>query len=56
MQWEGSQNPRVATNKQAKACMLPMGVTSENVAAKFGVTRQEQDELAVKSHQRTWTC
>lgn len=29
-----------------------MGVTSENVAAKYGITRQECDELAVMSHQR----
>lgn len=29
-----------------------MGVTAENVAAKFGITRQMQDELAVESHQR----
>ncbi len=29
-----------------------MGVTAENVAAKWGITRQAQDELAVQSHQR----
>src|SRR3981081_2293621 len=29
-----------------------MGVTAENVAAKWGITRQQQDELAVQSHQR----
>src|SRR5207248_5119156 len=29
-----------------------MGITAENVAAKWGVTRQEQDELAVQSRQR----
>jgi acetyl-CoA C-acetyltransferase len=29
-----------------------MGVTAENVAAKWGITRQEQDELAVESHRR----
>ena len=30
----------------------PMGVTAENVAAKWGVSREEQDELAVESHRR----
>lgn len=30
----------------------PMGTTAENVAAKFGITRQEQDEFAVKSHKK----
>ena len=29
-----------------------MGVTAENVAAKWGITRVAQDELAVQSHQR----
>ena len=29
-----------------------MGITAENVAAKYNITRQEQDELAVLSHQR----
>lgn len=29
-----------------------MGITSENVAAKFGITREMQDELAVRSNKR----
>ena len=29
-----------------------MGVTAENVAAKWAITRQAQDELALQSHQR----
>jgi acetyl-CoA C-acetyltransferase len=29
-----------------------MGVTAENVAARYGISRQEQDALAVESHQR----
>jgi acetyl-CoA C-acetyltransferase len=29
-----------------------MGVTAENVAERFGVTREDQDELAAVSHQR----
>jgi acetyl-CoA acyltransferase 1 len=51
--WQGSINPKIAQNHSAKGCLVPMGITSENVAAKFGVSRQEQDELALKSHQRT---
>jgi acetyl-CoA C-acetyltransferase len=31
---------------------IHMGVTAENVAAKFGITRQDQDALAVESHRR----
>jgi acetyl-CoA C-acetyltransferase len=29
-----------------------MGITAENVAEKWGITRQQQDELALQSHQR----
>jgi acetyl-CoA C-acetyltransferase len=29
-----------------------MGVTAENIAKKYGITRQEQDELGLLSHQR----
>jgi acetyl-CoA C-acetyltransferase len=29
-----------------------MGVTAENIAEKYGISRQEQDELGVLSHQR----
>jgi acetyl-CoA C-acetyltransferase len=29
-----------------------MGVTSENIAEKYGITREEQDKLALTSHQR----
>lgn len=31
---------------------IHMGVTAENVAAKFGVTRAQQDALALESHRR----
>ena len=39
MTWEGGVNPAIEKSKQAQSCMLPMGITSENVAAKFGLTR-----------------
>src|SRR5690242_8671243 len=29
-----------------------MGITGENVAEKYGITRQEQDEFAVNSHRK----
>lgn len=29
-----------------------MGVTAENIAEQYGITRREQDEFALKSHQR----
>lgn len=39
MTWQGGVNPKIEMVSKAKSCMLPMGITSENVAAKFGVTR-----------------
>lgn len=44
--------PSIQTNPVALATLLPMGITSENVAKKFGVTREEQDKLACMSHKR----
>ncbi|CDY75993.1 3-ketoacyl-CoA thiolase @ Acetyl-CoA acetyltransferase [Caballeronia glathei] len=31
---------------------IPMGVTAENVAQKYGITREQQDALALESHRR----
>jgi len=48
----GDIDENVFKSDAAKACLTPMGVTSENVAAKFGVDRTMQDGLAVTSHTR----
>lgn len=50
--WEGPVNPKIFLNDKAKSCLLPMGITSENVARQYGITRKEQDALAVQSHAR----
>ncbi|KAF8889539.1 acetyl-CoA acetyl transferase [Gymnopilus junonius] len=42
----------VLENQDAEDCLLPMGITSENVAKEFGITRQVQDEFAAKSFQK----
>ncbi|HKR40644.1 MAG TPA: beta-ketothiolase BktB [Paraburkholderia sp.] len=31
---------------------VPMGVTAENVAGRYGITREQQDNLALESHRR----
>jgi len=41
---------KIWENEGAKACRLQMGITSENVSAKFGVTRETQDTFALASH------
>jgi acetyl-CoA C-acetyltransferase len=33
-----------------------MGMTAENLAEKFGVTREEQDQLAYESHAKAWAA
>jgi len=43
---------KVLENKMAEECLTPMGITSENVAAKFGVTREMQDEFGALSMQK----
>ena len=42
----------IQSNQLARDCLVPMGVTAENVAERYGVSRREQDELAVRSHAR----
>ncbi|KAL1498828.1 hypothetical protein AB1Y20_014131 [Prymnesium parvum] len=34
----------------AAECLVPMGMTAENVAERYGVTRLEQDRMAASSH------
>ena len=54
---EGSVDPNVLSQKVfehpvAQNCLMPMGLTSENVASKYGITRQQQDQMAYESHQK----
>lgn len=36
--------------KDARDCIMAMGLTSENVASRYGVSREDQDALALQSH------
>lgn len=42
----------IMSSPMAKDCMIPMGMTSENVAERYGITRKQQDEMAVSSHNK----
>ena len=42
----------ILSNEEAADCMLPMGITSENVAKKYNVTREKQDAFAAESYKR----
>jgi len=46
----GDINERIFDNELASSCLNTMGQTSENVAEKYGVTREKQDQMAVASH------
>ena len=47
--WEKMQS---CGNKEVMDCLIPMGVTSENVAKKFHLDRRTLDEFAAKSHEK----
>lgn len=38
--------------QEAEDCLIPMGITSENVAKDYKISRQAQDEFAAKSFQK----
>jgi len=57
MRWGARLNDATAVDALVAAVTDPfdqvhMGVTAENVARKWGISRQDQDELAVESHRR----
>lgn len=56
MSWEGAPNERIDTCSRAADCLTPMGVTSENVAAEFKISRQVQDEFAARSHAKAFAA
>ncbi|CAD7966060.1 unnamed protein product [Amoebophrya sp. A25] len=41
---------KIFDHEGAQNCLIPMGITSENVAKKYGVSREVQDKLALNSH------
>jgi len=57
MRWGARMNDSPMLDMMVGALSDPfddchMGVTAENVAKKFGISREDQDKLAVESHQR----
>lgn len=41
---------KVFEHPVAQNCLMPMGITSENVAEKYKISREKQDQLAFESH------
>ncbi|HEX4065069.1 MAG TPA: acetyl-CoA C-acyltransferase family protein [Acidobacteriaceae bacterium] len=57
MRWGARLNDATAIDALVAALTDPfdevhMGITAENVARKWGISREDQDELAVESHRR----
>ncbi|XP_025033267.1 3-ketoacyl-CoA thiolase B, peroxisomal-like [Python bivittatus] len=48
----GDVSSRIMDNSKARDCLIPMGITSENVAERFGVSREKQDAFAFASQQK----
>ncbi|ODV62673.1 acetyl-CoA C-acyltransferase [Ascoidea rubescens DSM 1968] len=42
----------LSKDKEATKCLIPMGITNENVAEKFGISRKEQDKFSAASYQK----
>ncbi|KAG8892301.1 3-ketoacyl-CoA thiolase with broad chain length specificity [Tulasnella sp. 408] len=42
----------VLSNQESADCLIPMGITSENVAEQFNISRQTQDIFAAKSFEK----
>jgi acetyl-CoA acyltransferase 1 len=47
MDWSAVQG-----NPTAMDCLVPMGITSENVVKKYGLNRRPLDEFSARSHQK----
>uniref|UniRef100_A0A8C5YHX6 Acetyl-CoA acyltransferase 1 n=1 Tax=Microcebus murinus TaxID=30608 RepID=A0A8C5YHX6_MICMU len=48
----GNITSRLVENEKARDCLIPMGITSENVAERFGISREKQDTFALASQQK----
>jgi acetyl-CoA acyltransferase len=47
-----AMNPAIFTNDEDRAIAFGMGITAENVAKKWKVSREQQDAFSVESHRR----
>ncbi|PNI73966.1 ACAA1 isoform 12 [Pan troglodytes] len=47
----GNITSRLMEKEKARDCLIPMGITSENVAERFGISREKQDTFALASQQ-----
>ncbi|SMN22311.1 similar to Saccharomyces cerevisiae YIL160C POT1 3-ketoacyl-CoA thiolase with broad chain length specificity [Maudiozyma saulgeensis] len=48
----GSISEELLTDKDAKKCLIPMGLTNELIAKNFNINREQQDSFATKSNEK----
>ncbi|KAJ3611635.1 hypothetical protein NHX12_021650 [Muraenolepis orangiensis] len=48
----GDVSSRLMDFDKARDCIIPMGITSENVAERYGISREKQDAFALSSHEK----
>ena len=48
----GEESTSPAVQEYARSSYIPMGMTAENLARKYNISREEQDAFALRSHQR----
>ncbi|SCU79955.1 LAMI_0B00276g1_1 [Lachancea mirantina] len=48
----GNVSSELKQNKEARKCMIPMGITNENVSQKFNISREDQDKFAAESYRK----
>jgi len=48
----GEVSEAVHQHKEAADCLIPMGITSENVAKKYNISRAQQDQFAAESYRK----
>ena len=44
--------PALQDNPEMQKCLIPMGITNENVVKKYNISRQKQDEFAANSYNK----
>ena len=42
----------VREHQEAKKTLMPLGITSENIALRYGISRKIQDDFAYESHMK----
>jgi acetyl-CoA acyltransferase 1 len=47
-----SYSDSVLSNQESADCLIPMGITSENVASQYSISRSTQDAFAAESFRR----